>query len=212
MLVYISSLMTSFSTNQINHAKEIFRENGGILRTRDALERGIHPSILYKMRDEGILEVLSRGLYHLTSEGELGSPDLITISKRVPSGVICSLSALSYHNITTQIPHAVDVSLVRGSEPPRIQYPPIHIYWSVPHIFSQGIEEYQIDGHPVRIYSPERCVIDIFRYRNKLGLDSALEALRLYRERHKLKVDTLMQLAKVCRVKKVITPYLESTL
>ncbi|MCC5847467.1 MAG: type IV toxin-antitoxin system AbiEi family antitoxin domain-containing protein [Verrucomicrobia bacterium] len=204
--------MTSEPTDRLQNARAIFLRHGGILRTRDALQEGIHPEILYRMRDLGHIQALSRGLYRLADQPEPGQPDLLTVCKRSPAAVICMISALAYHGITTQIPHAVDIALPRGSEPPRIQYPPVNIYWTVPHIFTQGIQEAPIDGHSLRIYSPERCIVDVFRHRNKLGLDTALEALRLYRERLPLQTDTLLRLARVCRVESILTPYLQSTL
>ena len=196
----------------MENARRVFLQHGGVLRTCEAIRFGIHPSVLYNMRDQGLLETLSRGLYRLADQPNLAHPDLVTVAKRAPGGVICLISALAYHAITTEIPHVVDLALTRGSESPRIVSPPIRVYWTVPHIHSLGIEQVNLDGHAVRIYSPERCLVDIFRYRNKLGLDTALEALRLYRERLPLKVDTLMNLAQKCRVAKTITPYLESTL
>ena len=122
------------------------------------------------------------------------------------------ISALSYHRITTQIPHAVDVALVRGSEPPRMAHPPIHVYWSVEHILQCGVEEHVVDGKRIRIHNPERALVDAFRHRNKIGFDVAMEALRLYRERLPLKFDRIIEYAAVCRSIGVIRPYLESTL
>lgn len=204
--------MPAVSTNRFQNARAIFQRHGGILRTREALAAGVHPEVLYRMRDLGQIQALSRGLYRLASQPEPGQPDLLTVSKRSPNAVICMISALSHHGITTQIPHAVDIALPRGSEPPRIEYPPVNIYWTVPHIFTQGIQHISVDGHPLCIYSPERCIIDAFRHRNKIGLDTALEALRLYRERLPLRVDILMDLARACRIEAVLTPYLQSTL
>ncbi len=204
--------MSFIPTKRLQNARAIFQRNGGILRTREALGEGIHPEVLYRMRDLGHIQALSRGLYRLADLPEPGQPDLLTVSKRCPTAVICMISALAYHGITTQIPHAVDIALPRGTEPPRIHYPPVNIHWTVPHIFTQGIQQIPVDGQPLRIYSPERCVIDAFRHRNKTGLDTALEALRLYRERLPLHVDTLLSLARACRVEAILTPYIQSTL
>lgn len=182
------------------------------MRTGEAMAAGIHPEILYAMRDAGILEQLAKGLFRLTEIPELKNPDLVTIALKIPKGVICMISALSFHRITTQIPHAVDVALIRGSEPPRIAYPPIHVYWSVEHILQCGVEEQMVDGTQIRMHNPERALVDAFRHRNKIGFDTAMEALRLYRERLPLKVDRIMEYARVCRVAGVIRPYLEGTL
>ncbi len=182
------------------------------MRTGDAILAGIHPEVLYAMRDTGIIDNLARGLFMLTEAPELGKPDLVTVALKIPKGVICMISALSFHGMTTQIPHAVDVGLVRGTEPPRITYPPIHVYWSVEHILHCGVENYTVDGMRIRMHNPERALVDAFRQRNKLGFDTAMEAMRLYRERHPLQVDRIMEYAAACRVSGVIRPYLEGTL
>ncbi len=182
------------------------------MRTIEALRAGIHPEVLYAMRDTGIVVPLARGLFRLAETRQLGNPDLVTVAMKIPRGVICMISALSYHRITTQIPHAVDVALVRGSEPPRMEHPPIHVYWSVEHILQCGAEAQLVDGKPIRIHNPERALVDAFRHRNKIGFDVAMEALRLYRERLPLKFDRIMEYAAVCRSIGVIRPYLESTL
>jgi predicted transcriptional regulator of viral defense system len=162
--------MSNRRHNRVERAVKVFRDHGGILRTAEALRFGIHPETLYKMRDEGTLEILSRGLFRIADQAELGNPDLVAVSIRFPQGVICLISALSFHGITTQIPHAIDLALPRGTERPRIDHPPVNIYWTVARMFACGIEEHRVDDRAVRIYSPERTLVDCFRYRNKMGL------------------------------------------
>jgi len=198
------------NSDRIDRAREIFRQHGGLLRTGEALKLGVHPEVLYRMRDRGVLERMTRGLYRLAAERELGSPDLVAAAKRAPHGVICMISALSFHNMTTQIPHTVDIALVRGARRPQLDHPPVQIYWSVQRIFECGIGKHTIDGQKVRIYTPERTLVDCFRLRNKIGIDVGTEAVRLYRERRRVNVDEIMRCARVCRVEKVIRPYLES--
>ena len=111
--------------SRFDRAVTIFRKHGGILRTAKALRAGIHPSTLYTMRDVGTLEVVSRGVYRLAGSEPLGNPDLVTIATRVPGAVICLISALAFHEITTQMPHEVHVALQRGAEEPRLDHPPI---------------------------------------------------------------------------------------
>lgn len=204
--------MNAVSVDRIERARKIFVDHGGTLRTSDAVNAGIHPEVLYTMRDTGALERLARGLYRLTDAPEMSQPDLVTVALKAPKGVICMISALGFHAMTTQIPHAVDIALVRGSEPPRIDYPPIRVYWAVEHIFECGIEKHLVDGQTIHIYNPERALVDCFRYRNKIGLDTAMEALRFYREKKQLKVDRIMEYARICKVARVIKPYLEGTL
>ena len=146
--------MAATATNkQIDAVRRAFRRGGGILRTGDALEQGIHPRTLYAMRDAGLLERLDRGLYRLTDLPPLSDPDLVTVANKIPKGVICLISALHFHDITTQIPHEVSIAVSRGTEPPRLEYPPIRLYWFSGAAFTAGIEPHQIDGTPVRIYS-----------------------------------------------------------
>ncbi len=204
--------MSNERHNRITRALKVFHDHGGILRTAEALRLGVHPETLYRMRDEGTLETLSRGLFRIADQTGLGNPDLIAVSIRFPQGVICLISALSFHDITTQVPHAVDLALPRGTERPRIDQPPVKIYWTVPRIFACGIEQHRVDGRTIRVYSPERTLVDCFRYRNKIGLDTAIEALRLYRERKPVKADAIMDCARTCRAARIIRPYLEGIL
>jgi hypothetical protein len=109
-------------------AAAVFLEHGGILRTKEALGLGVHPRTLYAMRDAGRLERLGRGLYRLASLPPLGNPDLVAVALRVPEAVLCLISALAVHEITTQIPHEVYIALKRGAEPPRLEHPPVRVF------------------------------------------------------------------------------------
>lgn len=197
---------------RFDRAAAVFSEHGGILRTGQALRAGIHPGTLYAMRDSGALEVVSRGVYRLAGNSPLGNPDLMTVATRVPGGVICLISALAFHELTTQIPHEVHVALQRGAEEPRLDHPPIKTYRFTGEAFTEGVETHELDGVSVHIYSPEKTLADCFKFRNKVGLDTVVEAVRFYRERRSIKVDDLMHYAVICRVKKIIRPYLEAIL
>jgi len=177
-----------------------------------ALRAGIHRRMLYSMLEAGVIERLNRGLYRLTNLPPLGNPDLVSVSLKIPNGVICLISALAYHEITTQVPHEVYVALERGTEPPRLEHPPVRIFWFSGQAFTIGIQTHKVDGIPVHIYSPEKTIADCFKYRNKIGLDTAIEALKLYCEKKRFKPDDFMQIARTCRVEKVIRPYLEALL
>ena len=204
--------MKTNQNDRVSDARQTFAAHGGVLRTKQALDLGIHPETLYRMRDEGLLEPLSRGLFRLAEQAELGSPDLVAVSLRVPRGVICMISVLSFHGITTQIPHAVDIALPREVRRPHIDYPPVRIYRMVSRIFKCSIEQHRVDGCTIRVYSSERTLVDCFRYRNKIGLDTAIEALRLYRERKPVNSDAIMDCARTCRAARIIRPYLEGIL
>jgi predicted transcriptional regulator of viral defense system len=193
------------------HEIELFREHGGGLRMSEALRLGINRKMLYAMRDDGVVELVTRGLYRLASLEPLAHPDLVLVARRVPQGVLCLISALSFHELTTQVPHTIDVALERGARKPRLDYPPTRFFWFSGPAFHEGIETHRLDGVPVRIYAPEKTVIDCFRYRNQLGMDIALEALRLWRERRGKKLDVLMKYARMRHVERAIRPYLEAT-
>jgi len=164
------------------------------------------------MHTSGALEKLSRGLYRLTEFPRLNNPDLVSIAARVPDSVVCLISALAFHEITSQVPHEVYIAIPRGTEPPRLAYPPTRIFWFDRRAFTAGIEKHKLDGIPVRVYGPEKTIADCFKYRNKIGLDTALEALKLYREKKPLRVNELMKYATICRVQRIIRPYLEALL
>jgi predicted transcriptional regulator of viral defense system len=198
--------------DRFKKAKNIFHRNGGVLRMSEALSAGIHRRMLYSMLEAGVIEQLSRGLYRLADLPPLGNPDLVSVSLKIPNGVICLISALAYHEITTQVPHEVYVALDRGTEAPRLNHPPLRVFWFSGEAFTVGIEKHKIDGVPVHIYSAEKTIADCFKYRNKIGLDTAIEALKLYRERKRFKGNDLVKFSKVCRVEKVMRPYLEALL
>src|SRR3972149_8777796 len=147
---------TNSHGSRFDRAAAVFKKHGGILRTAQALRAGIHPGTLYAMRDTGALEVVSRGVYRLADSSPLGNPDMVTVATRVPGGVICLISALAFHELTTQIPHEVHVALPRGAEEPRLDYPPIKTYRFTDEAFTGGVEIHELDGISVRIYSPEK--------------------------------------------------------
>jgi predicted transcriptional regulator of viral defense system len=183
-----------------------------MMRTSQAIRAGIHPTTLYAIRDSGMLEVISRGVYRLADSPKLGNPDLVAVATRIPAGVICLISALFFHEITTQIPHAVHVALARGAEQPRLRFPPLRTYRFSENAFTQGVELHKLDGIAVRVYSPEKTLADCFKFRARVGLDTALEALRLYRERKVVRTEDVLHYARVCRVEKIMRPYLEALL
>ncbi|RLA40280.1 MAG: transcriptional regulator [Gammaproteobacteria bacterium] len=192
--------------------ENIFRKHGGQLRMSEAVRYGISRYMLYKMRDNGVVEQVTRGIYRLADLPPIGNPDLVTVGLRFPAAVICLISALSYHEITTQIPHEVSVAVLRSARMPSLDVPPVRAYKFSDKAYKAGIEKHKIDGVNVQIYSPEKTLADCFKYRNKLGMDVVLEALKLYKSQNKFNLDKLLKYARVCRVEKVIRPYLEAIL
>lgn len=192
--------------------EEIFRTHGGSLSMSEAIEHGITRYMLYSLRDKGVIEQVSRGIYRLMELPQISSPDLITVSLRIPRAVICLVSALSYHDITTQIPHYVSVAVPRRSWIPSLDYPPIKVHLFSNAAYKSGIEEHRIDEVNVKVYTPEKTLADCFKFRNKIGMDVVLEALRLYKTRKKFELGELLKYAKICRVEKMMRPYLEATI
>ena len=200
----------SNSANQ--KALNTIREMGGTVRTTEAVQYGVHPRTLYQLRDSGDLQTLSRGVYRLNDLDEPSEPDLVIIAKRIPRAVICLVSALAYHELTTQVPHTISIALPKGAETPRVTHPPITVHRFSEEALNQGIETHQIDGVAVHVYCPEKTLADCFKFRNKLGMDIVLEGLKLYRSRKRVNVEQLMAYARVCRVEKIMRPYLEAIL
>jgi predicted transcriptional regulator of viral defense system len=196
----------------MEQAHRIFKERHGTLRTFEALRAGIHPRTLYALRDRGEIEQIARGLFRLAELPPPGEPDLLTVAKKVPQAVFCLLTALAFHRLTTQIPHAVEVALPRTARVPRLDHPPIKVFRFSSESLNVGIETHTLDGVSIRVYCREKTLADVFKYRNKVGLDVALEALRAYRSQPKRDFQAVLKYARICRVENVIRPYLEATL
>lgn len=204
--------MSTKRQNRITRAISAFRKNGGILRWAEATKLGIHDATLAQLVENGVLDRISRGLYRLADLPSLGNPDLVVVSRKAPQAIICLISALVYHEITTQIPHAIYLAVRRTTVIPKLDYPPLRAYRYATGNFEKGVENHSIDNTPVRIYCPERTIMDCFKYRNKIGLDVAVEALKLYRERGRMKTELLAEYARMNRVRKIVAPYLEAML
>ena len=191
-------------------AQEVFRANNGMLRNSQAKKLNINEATLAQMVKEGILVKEGRGLYRLAEIMPLTNPDLIQVSTRILNGIICLISALNFHNLTTQIPYKVYVALPRGTKRPQIDYPPIEYIWPIERIYSAGIEEHIIDGVQVKIYSKEKTIADCFKYRKKVSITIAIEALKDYMTTSKVDLNALYDYAKIDKVNKVIIPYIEA--
>jgi predicted transcriptional regulator of viral defense system len=182
----------------------------GLLRASD-LEAISAPRVtLTRLTAAGLLEKVGRGLYRLPDAPVSESESLAIIATRVPQAVFCLLTALQFHELTTQLPRQVWIAMPRGSHPPRIDYPPVKMVQFTGDGYSAGIEEIERDGVRLRVYSAAKTVADCFKHRNKIGLDVALEALKDARARGKASVDDIWRFATICRVANVMRPYLES--
>lgn len=189
---------------------EAFRRAGGVLRTGQALRTGVHRRDLYALRDAGLIEPLSRGVYRLAALPPLADPDLVTVATRVPKAVVALISALHVHGLTTEIPHEVSIALPRGTARPRLEWPPLRIYRMSGAMFTSGIETHERDGVEIRVYGAAKTVADCFKFRSRVGVEVALEALRTGLAERKFTPAQILRAAKLCRVAAVLRPYLEA--
>lgn len=182
----------------------------GLLRASDLEAISAPRVVLTRLIAAGGLEKVGRGLYRLPDAQVSEFESLGTIATKVPQAVFCLLTALQFHELTTQLPHQIWIAMPRGSHQPRIDYPPVKMVQFTGNAYSAGIEDVERDGVRLRVYSVAKTVADCFKHRNKIGLDVALEALKDARSSSKASVDDIWRFAKVCRVANVMRPYMES--
>jgi predicted transcriptional regulator of viral defense system len=188
---------------------QLVRKNGW-LRASDLADAGVPRAVLTRMAASGQLERAARGLYRLPDSGSSEHEGLVTVASKVPQAVVCLLSALQFHGLTTQLPWQVWFAMPRGSHVPRLEYPPIRMVQFTGEAYTQGIETHERDGVKLHVYSVAKTVADCFKHRNKIGMDVALEALKDARAQGRASFDNLWRCAKVCRVSNVMRPYMEA--
>jgi len=184
--------------------------NSGVVSAGEMRSQGIHHEYLRRLCEHGKLVRVGRGLYGLPDADVTVHHGLAQAGKAVPKGVICLLSALRFHEIGTQVPHEVWVAIDRRAARPRASHPRMKIARFSGKSLSEGIDEHKIEGVPVKIYNPAKTVADSFKYRNKIGLDVALEALREVIRERRCNIDDLWRYAKICRVTRIMRPYMEA--
>jgi predicted transcriptional regulator of viral defense system len=182
---------------------------GGVT-PRDLAERGIHRQVLTRLVAEGGIERVARGVYRLPDRSVTEHHALALVAAAVPHGVVCLLSALQYHGIGTQLPADVWIALDRRAWRPTLAHPPLRIVRFTGKALTAGVEIHSVEGRRVRIYGVAKTIADCFKYRNKIGLDVALEALREAWRTRRFKMDELDRYAAICRVQRVMRPYLEA--
>lgn len=182
----------------------------GVARPAELARHGISREYLRLLVAKGLVERIGRGLYSLPDAELSENHSLVEASKRVPRGAVCLLSALRFHGLTTQAPSEVWMAIDVKARPPRVEYPPLRIVRFSGQALVVGIEEHTVERVVVRVYSVAKTIADCFKYRNKIGLDVALEALRDCLRQRKSTLENLWTYAKVCRVHNVMRPYLEA--
>jgi predicted transcriptional regulator of viral defense system len=200
------------SAKAVEAAESVFTEHRGVMRTREALEAGIHRRTLYWMRDHGKLESLSRGVFVLASAPLPSSPDVAAVMRRVPKAVLCLVSALEFHDIGTQIPSAVQIALPRSVRPPDIDYPRVQVFSMSETVLGVGVEERVTANAEIRVFGVAKTIADCFKYRNRIGLDVALEALQEVMRKKTVSPAEIMNFARVDGVETVVEPYLRALL
>ncbi|MCW3054850.1 MAG: transcriptional regulator [Chthonomonadales bacterium] len=188
---------------------QLVRERG-LLRARDLVQSGFSPAHLQRLYEQGLLIRSGRGVY-MPAEAELdANGTLAEVALRVPSSVVCLLSALQFHGLTTQLPHQVWIALPPRAHSPHLDYPPLRVIRLSGAALTEGIASHHIGAVEVRVYTPAKTVADCFKYRNKIGTEVALEALRDCWQKRAATMDELWKYAGICRVANVMRPYLES--
>ena len=182
----------------------------GLLRAGDLDAIKAPRVVLTRLIAAGLLDKIGRGLYRLPGHAVSEHESLATIASKVPQAVFCLLTALQFHELTTQLPRQIWIAMPRGSHVPRIDYPPIKMVQMTGDVYAEGIETVLRDGVTLRVYGVAKTVADCFKHRNKIGLDVALDALKDVRAKRKASADDLWRYAKVCRVANVMRPYLEA--
>ena len=182
----------------------------GVVRAREIRKAGLHPEYLRKLCNSGLLIRTGRGLYVVADGDFTEHHSLAEACKRVPHGIVCLLSALSYHEIGTQNPNQIWMAIDRSMRKPKVDYPPIRIFRFSGPSLKEGIEEKKIEGVSVRVYNPAKTVADCFKYRNKVGIDVAIEALKECWRSRRSTIDELVYYAKICRVRNIMQPYIEA--
>ena len=197
------------TTTQPDQVLDLARQRG-VVRARDLEPLGIPRIILSRLVDQGQLLRIGRGLYMHPEADITRHHTLVEVTARVPGSVVNLLSALAFHELTTEIPSAVWIAIRQGSQAPQFESHRLELTWTAPRFLSLGVEHHEIEGIEIAVTNPARTVADCFKYRTKVGIDVAIEALRDYLAQHRGGREALREMAEACRVLTVVRPYLEA--
>lgn len=189
---------------------QLFCRKKGYAETADFLEQGIKPYFINKLLKEGLISRVKRGLYQYNNADWLPHTEIIEVSHLVPNGVICLSSAAAHHELSTINPWQYHVAIERSQKSPKLpSYPPIQIYYFNKTAFENNVEEREIEGHPIKIYSKEKTICDLIRYRNKIGADIMIESIKNYMRLPTRNVTKLFEIGKEQQVDKILRNYIE---
>lgn len=197
----------------VDHAQQVLElaDQRGLVRARDLEGTGIARTTLSRLVERGELARVSRGIYRRTHRTPSEKDQLAEVALRARRGVFCLLTALRIHELTTQSPHEVWLALPNKGHPPILDYPPLRIFRFSGPALTEGVQHVGVGGLTIPVYSVAKTVADCFKFRNKIGLDVGLEALRECKRERRATNDELWHYARVCRVTEVMRPYMEST-
>lgn len=198
--------MSNVGTQRI---RRLFAKEG-LLRSCELESRGLSRVDLARCVEDGALVRVGRGLYACPDYAPSEHHSLVLVAKRVPDAVFCLLTALRFHELTTQSPHEVWIALNENARKPRLEYPKLRVARFSEASLAPGVEQHRVEGVTIRVYSAAKTVADCFKYRNKVGIDVAVEALRDYTRKHRGGANVLARHARICRVARVIQPYLDA--
>lgn len=200
--------MSDIRESKYKKIKEVFAQNNEVVRTREIADK-VHPRYLYQLVEQGVVEKIKRGLYAWNNDYSTAQ-ELLTVKKSIPNGVLCLLSALSLHELTTVNPWEYYIAIHRDDHKPALpEYPPIQIFYFSQKQFEVGIEELEVAGDKVKIYDLEKTICDCIRYRNKIGQDVVKEAMDEYLKKRDYNIEKLLHYAEVTRAVTLIKKYLE---
>ncbi|MBI3618089.1 MAG: transcriptional regulator [Candidatus Omnitrophica bacterium] len=187
-----------------------FKTKRGLVSYAEIRKAGYNKTNLKDLLNFGQVQKIDRALYKLTNGPALSNPDFAAVSIKAPRSVVCLISALAFHEATSEIPGAVDLAIERGDHANKIAYPPVRFYRFAPEAWRAGIEKHNIEGHTVKVYNLAKTVTDCFKFRNKIGINIAREALKVAVTEKRVSPKEVMRYAKICRISNVIKPILES--
>ncbi|MCJ7813863.1 MAG: type IV toxin-antitoxin system AbiEi family antitoxin domain-containing protein [Candidatus Atribacteria bacterium] len=191
---------------------EFLKKRGGMVSYKEIIKAGFNKAFLRNNLDSGQIQKVDRALYRLSDDFTLSNPDLVAVSIKVSKGVVCLLSALAFYEVTSEIPQYVNIAIPRGAWANKINYPPVKFYHFASKAWKAGIEKFEIEGFQIKIYSLAKTIADCFKFRNKIGMNIAREALKIAITEKGVQPKEIMQYAEICRVDNIIKPILEAML
>jgi len=191
---------------------QFLKQKGGMASFSELDKAGFNKALIKVSLENDNIERLDRGLYGLSEGMSFSNPDFVAISIKIPKGIVCLLSALAFHEATNEIPKYIDVAIPRGTHESKVKYPPVKFYRFAHDAWKAGVEKHKIEGHKIKVYSLAKTVADCFKFRNRIGINIAREALKIAIIEKQIKPKEIMKYAKICRVDRIIKPILESIL